>query len=81
MNTPSAPVFTATFPFIARISSVQARVSPATISGYAPIARVSCAAAVERVSLRVWADAKNAMARARPCNVLAKFGAEQPSMP
>ena len=66
---------------IARISLVQARVSPATISGWAAMAWVRRAAALERVSLRVWADAKNAMDRARPCNVLAKFGAEQPSMP
>jgi hypothetical protein len=65
---------------MARISSVQARPSPATSSGWAAIARVSrCIAFRARRGLRGRWQFRH---RARqPPSVIAKFGAEQPSTP
>ena len=80
---PSAPVLSATGSRQARISSVQARPSPATSAGWATIACHSLLAAAWRGRpLRASADAKKAIARAIPCKAdVAKFGAEQPSIP
>jgi hypothetical protein len=72
---------TATRPPIARISRVQDRPSPATSSGWLAIARVSRWAARSRASPLPLAAEKKAIARASPSTVVAKFGAEQPSIP
>ena len=66
---------------IAAISSEQARPSPATSSGCASIAATSRRAAASRAGPRPRGSAIRAIAQASPCTVVAKFGAEQPSMP
>ena len=68
-------------PSIAAISSEQARPSPATSSGCATIAATSRRAAASRAGPSPRGSAMRAIARARPRTVVAKFGAEQPSMP
>ena len=78
-NTASAPVLIAATPPIARISSVQDRPSPATISGWLRIASTSRRMAWPRRSVPGLAN--RAIARASPSTVQAQFGAEQPSMP
>ena len=80
-NTPSAPVLIATGRPAARISaisSVQARPSPATSSGWATIASRRRTIAAPRAP-DPSAAAKAAMARASPASVQAKLGAEHPS--
>ena len=80
-KTPSAPVLIAARPRRARIISVQARPSPATSSGWAIIASTSAPAAASRARPRPWGRAMRAIDAANPFSVVAKLGAEQPSIP
>ena len=82
-RTPSAPVLSATGSVAARISigAGAAFAGHQHRDGRSSPATSRAAALLARIAPRARAPAKNAIARAMPCIVVAKFGAEQPSMP
>ena len=71
MKNASAPVLSATGSEQARMSSVQARPSPATSSGWATMACQRRTAARSNASPVSDAPANRAIARAMPCRELA----------